>query len=1358
MRRVLIVALLLSLAFVAGSGYRAHAASVLFGDQTLEAKTDYNAAGTAEAFSYTASASGSITSISIYVDSGSSATALSVGIYTDAAGHPGSLLTSGRLSTPTAAAWNTVTMPAASVTAGSSYWIALLGSGGTLRFRDHGRGGTPADVSAQTTLDSLPPSWASGGHYSDGPASAYANAAAGPVLTVTPATIELAAVAGAAPATAQLLIADAGGSGLAWTATASPSWLTVAAAAGTAPATLVATATPGVLAPGTYSGAVTVTAAGATGSPMTIPVTFSVSSADTAPPVVAIGTPADGATVAGTQTVTASASDDVAVTGVQFRLDGSALGAEIGAPPYSIAWDTTVATSGGHVLTAVARDAAGHSTTSPAVAVTVDNGGASTAFLGGDQTIEPSADHNNAGTAEAFQITASSTGTITQIQVYVDPLSTASALTAGLYSDAGGHPGALLAQGALNAPPAGGWDAVPVTATSIESGTKYWIALLSPAGTGTLRFRDRCCGGGGPAEASAQSALGALPATWQSGAAYRDAPVSAWAAGLGAALPPADQVGRWSSPQSWPLVAVHMALLPTGNVVTWDGFAAAPNSERIWNPATGSFLAVPYGRNLFCAGQILLPDGKVLVTGGHVAPYDGLADTTIFDPATDTWTRVEDMSAGRWYPTVIELGDGRALVFSGDHITQDIPGQAPPMADQAVDSLPEIFDPVTQTWTDLTSARLSTPLYPFLFQLSNGRVLDAGPDLTTRLLDTRTGVWSTVGTSAIDGMSAVMYRPDKIMKSGSWAEPDFSGAAAYAPTNRAQVLDMTRASPAWTDTGSMAYARSYQDLTVLPDGTVLATGGESNSDGTDITKAVLPAEVWNPTTGAWTTLAAEQIGREYHSTALLLPDGRVLVAGGGQLPNSPAVNETNAEVYSPPYLFKGARPTISSAPSLVQYGADFTVSTPDAASIASVALVRTGAPTHGFDMNQRFLPLSFTPANGSLTVTAPQNGNVAPPGYYMLFLVNGSGVPSVASFVRLPAPWEDTQPPTAPTGLAATAGAGSVLLSWSPSTDNVGVAAYDVYRSPVSGFAPSSTNLVARVAGTGASDDGLAPGTYYYVVRAEDAAGNLGPPSSQAAATVAGDTTPPVVAITAPTTGTVVSGTVSVTASASDDSSVAGVQFELDGAALGSEATSAPYRIDWNTSSAANGVHSLTAIARDSAGNTTTSQAVAVTVSNSIVVVAALVGDQSVEAKTDSNVAGVAEAFKTTGSATGTLNSIAVYVDPLSAATAVTAGVYTDASGHPGALLAQGTVFAPTAGWNTIGVPGAAIANGAVYWIALLAPAGSGTLRFRDRCCGLGGATEVAGATGASALPPTWPRGSVYKDGPMSAWGGGSIP
>ena len=192
----------------------------------------------------------------------------------------------------------------------------------------------------------------------------------------------------------------------------------------------------------------------------------------------------------------------------------------------------------------------------------------------------------------------------------------------------------------------------------------------------------------------------------------------------------------------------------------------------------------------------------------------------------------------------------------------------------------------------------------------------------------------------------------------------------------------------------------------------------------------------------------------------------------------------------------------------------------------------------------------------------------------------------------------DTQPPSAPGTLSATGGLGAASLSWGAANDNVGVVRYDVYRSTTSGFTPSVANRVAQPTGLTYNDAGLGAGTYYYRVSAEDAAGNIGPPTNEASAVVTADTTAPTVALTAPTGGTV-SGTVTVSATANDNVGVAGVQFKVDTTTnIGAEDTAAPYSVSWASTGVSNGTHTLTAVARDAAGNTTTSAPVTVTVNN----------------------------------------------------------------------------------------------------------------------------------------------------------------
>src|SRR5438445_655734 len=235
-----------------------------------------------------------------------------------------------------------------------------------------------------------------------------------------------------------------------------------------------------------------------------------------------------------------------------------------------------------------------------------------------------------------------------------------------------------------------------------------------------------------------------------------------------------------------------------------------------------------------------------------------------------------------------------------------------------------------------------------------------------------------------------------------------------------------------------------------------------------------------------------QTPRMYHSTALLLPDGRVLVAGGGR--DAPQeVDQLSAEIYSPPYLFNGSRPTITSAPSAINYGTGFFVATPDAGRVASASLVRLGSVTHAFNMNQRFVPLALQPAAGGLTIQPPGNANIAPPGDYMLFIVDTNGVPSVAPIVRLSGtPPPDTQPPSVPAGLSATGASPSQInVAWTASNDNIAVKNYLVDHCADAGCT-SGVLQIGTPTATSLSDIGLPAGTtFWYRVRPTAAAGSV---------------------------------------------------------------------------------------------------------------------------------------------------------------------------------------------------------------------------------------------------------------------------
>ncbi|MGA9524679.1 MAG: galactose oxidase-like domain-containing protein, partial [Myxococcaceae bacterium] len=444
-------------------------------------------------------------------------------------------------------------------------------------------------------------------------------------------------------------------------------------------------------------------------------------------------------------------------------------------------------------------------------------------------------------------------------------------------------------------------------------------------------------------------------------------------------------VGEWTEPFPWMDNATHATLLHTGKVLTWNEFE--PDEFHLWDPASGaSTLAAAPGYNVFCTGHALLADGRVLVSGGSLGTNRGMPNASIYDPTLDTWTRLPDMNDGRWYPTNTPLPNGDMLVTAGT-VNQRRLGE---------NRLPQVWQTSLGTWRDLTGALRTVEQYPMMFLAPDGRVFMAGPGPMSAYLDTSgTGAWTEVGPRAagecISG-SAVMYEDGKILVSGGGE--DF-------PTDAVEVIDLNSPAPTWRTVQPMGQPRKQHNMTLLPDGTVLVTGGSSGPGKDDVNNPVLPTELWDPATERFTVLASSSRFRGYHSTALLLPDGRVLSTGGQQ-------SEDDAQIFSPPYLFKGPRPTLGAAPPRVAYGETFTVSTPDAASITRVTWLRLGSVTHAFNQNQRINRLAFTREAGGLRVTAPANSNLAPPGDHLLFILNDQGVPSVGAWIKVGGP--DTAP------------------------------------------------------------------------------------------------------------------------------------------------------------------------------------------------------------------------------------------------------------------------------------------------------------------------------------------------------------
>lgn len=440
--------------------------------------------------------------------------------------------------------------------------------------------------------------------------------------------------------------------------------------------------------------------------------------------------------------------------------------------------------------------------------------------------------------------------------------------------------------------------------------------------------------------------------------------------------PQANVQGQWSALSTWPTRAVHTTLLPDGRVffVSFYAESAQPN---IWDPATNTFsptTAAPY--ELFCAGHTSLADGRIFIAGGHIADYTGFPHAIIFDPSSNSFKALPDMNTGRWYPTTTVLPNGDVLVVSGDI-----------NANTNTNPLPQVYQFSTNSWRSLTTAQLVQPLYPLMFVAPNGKVFAAGPNRQGRYLNTSgTGSWTNVALMSVlrDYGPGVMYDVGKVLEVGG-GDP---------PTATAEVIDLNATTPAWKPTGSMHFARRQDNAVVLPDGKVFISGGSSAGGFDTSTSPVLPTEMWDPATGQFTVMASIAVYRGYHSTALLLPDGRVLSAGGN-------VGGPNAQIFSPPYLFNGTRPAISSAPTSVVYGQTVFIGTPNATSITRVSWIHVGSTTHTFDQAQRYMRLNFTQATNGLNVTMPASANISPPGYYMLFILNGSGVPSIAKIIRI---------------------------------------------------------------------------------------------------------------------------------------------------------------------------------------------------------------------------------------------------------------------------------------------------------------------------------------------------------------------
>ena len=562
-----------------------------------------------------------------------------------------------------------------------------------------------------------------------------------------------------------------------------------------------------------------------------------------------------------------------------------------------------------------------------------------------------------------------------------------------------------------------------------------------------------------------------------------------------AAMAQANVQGKWNTlSNTMPINPVHVALLSTGKVLVVAGSGNCPPSQSgcpsgppygpsnrsgalIVDPVSGQTITqFSLSWDMFCNGMVLLQDGTVLIDGGTIQydPFYGQPQAAIFNPATNTFSNTQNMGDGRWYPTLVTLGDGRVMTFSGLNKTGG--------TNTAVE-----FYTTGSGWSTQYPANWTPDLYPRLHLLPNGKVFNSGAQTTSKLFDPSTTTWTNVATTNYSGMrtygTSVLL---PLMPANNYDPRVMIMGGGNPATNTTEIIDLGASTPAWKYGPNMSQARIEMNAVILPNGKVLGLGGSVNDE--DTSSLSLNADLYDPASNTFSSAGANASQRLYHSVALLLPDGTVWVAGGN--PSRGTYNNT-MEIYQPAYLFNAdgslaTRPSITSTPSSISYGNTFTVTTPDAANISSVVLVRNGAATHAFGMDQREVGLSFTAGSGALTVTAPPNGNIAPPGYYMLFLLNSNGVPAVASFVQLTG---STPPPPGISFVQANSGPSTIQASNSsvsvsyPAAEgagdlNVVVVGWGDTTSSISSITDNRGNTYSPAVGP-TSNTGLQQAVYY---------------------------------------------------------------------------------------------------------------------------------------------------------------------------------------------------------------------------------------------------------------------------------------
>ncbi len=497
----------------------------------------------------------------------------------------------------------------------------------------------------------------------------------------------------------------------------------------------------------------------------------------------------------------------------------------------------------------------------------------------------------------------------------------------------------------------------------------------------------------------------------------------------------AQDLGSWSLGVNMPTTPIHAASLPNGKILYLTGSDFSPSQQSgpynvgVFDPAASTFNTTTVTNDVFCGGNCILPNGNVLLSGGTLAYPQNTPNgrwwggnwMSEYDFTSNTFMQRNPMAHGRWYPTQILLPNGTVLIVSGfdefgctnglvevyDPSSQSLSVKYDPLGNKmycvgACTTVPGAGSPCYGGAGQGTVPSIS--YYPRMHVMPNGLVACVGMKQPLKTWNPVSGHWVlggnfAVGHDRVYGSSVLLPLQNTTTETGRilsiGGAPDFPDPA----TNQCEIVIPNGSSLQTQLISPMQYSRWYLSATILPTGSIFVNGGATQGDAD--TSSVYAAEMFDPLTQTWTTLPSAQVGRRYHSVSLLLPDGRVWTAGTTIGLSPPG--ELRTEIYSPAYV-SATRPSITGAPVISGgYGGTIAILTPDAPDISSVSLVKVSAVTHHFNFDQRLVWLQIqNKSPGSVTVAAPINGNIAPPGYYLVFILNADGVPSVGQLIKIP--------------------------------------------------------------------------------------------------------------------------------------------------------------------------------------------------------------------------------------------------------------------------------------------------------------------------------------------------------------------